>query len=75
MDKISKERIEKLKDEYPKGTPIRLLKLTDQYRTIPIGAEGTVSCVDDIGTVHVDWGGGSRLGLVPDEDEFEKVNK
>ena len=33
-------------------------------------ALGTVTLVDDLGTVHVRWDDGGTLGLVPDEDEW-----
>lgn len=35
------------------------------------GSEGTVACVDDAGTVHVDWDDGRTLGLIPGADTWE----
>ena len=40
----------------------------------PSGTIGTVTCVDDIGTIHMMWNNGSSLGLVPD-DEFVIVKE
>jgi len=34
------------------------------------GESGIIQCVDDMGTVHVLWESGSRLGLIPEEDNF-----
>ena len=34
---------------------------------------GTVSYVDDIGTVHCDFDNGRSLGIVPGEDSFRKL--
>lgn len=36
----------------------------DPYSRLRPGTEGTVSTVDDLGTVHVDWDDGGRLGMV-----------
>lgn len=46
------------------GRRIRLLICRDTHTKLEAGALGTVSSVDDIGTVHVDWDNGSKLGLV-----------
>ena len=48
--------VERIKKEYPKGCRVELIHMDDPYRTMPIGLKGTVSCVDDTGTIHVDWG-------------------
>ena len=54
------------------GDRIRLVRCTDEWTRLRPGALGTVRRVDDFGTatVHVNWDDGSRLGLVPDEDEW-----
>lgn len=36
----------------------------DPYSDLTPGEKGTVSLVDDFGTVHVRWDNGSRIGLV-----------
>ena len=40
---------------------------------LPIGSEGTVTGVDDIGTIHVKWDCGSSLGVVYPEDKCEII--
>ena len=35
------------------------------------GTRGIVTLVDGFGTVHVAWDDGSRLGLIPGEDQWE----
>jgi hypothetical protein len=56
------------------GKRVRLILCTDTYTHLPAGLEGTVSFVDDTGTVHVHWDNGSRLGLCPDAgDRFEVI--
>ena len=51
--------VEKVKEEYPTGTRVELVELNDPYRQIEKGTRGTVSCVDDTATIHVDWDNGS----------------
>ena len=66
--------IEALKREYPAGTRVRLLKM-DDTQAPPIGSEGTVIAVDDIGTIHVSWDKGVSLGVVFGEDLCEKISE
>lgn len=65
--------VERIKKEYPSGTRVELVELNDPYRHLPDGLQGTVSCVDDTGTIHVDWDNGSRLGVVYGEDRCRKI--
>jgi Domain of unknown function (DUF4314) len=56
------------------GKRVRLVRCTDDYTDLRPGALGTVSDVDDMGTVFVRWESGSNLGLVHDAgDRFEVV--
>lgn len=73
MNIMSRKEVEDLRRRYPKGSRVKLIKLEDPYRNIPEGTKGTVDSVDDIGTIHVRWDDGSRLGIVPGVDEFRKV--
>ena len=49
---------------------IRLNRM-DDMQAPPIGTEGTVLGVDDIGSILMEWDNGSGLNLVPEEDDFE----
>lgn len=54
------------------GKRIRLLACTDPHTELRPGDLGTVRLVDCMDTVHVDWDGGSRLGLCADAgDRYE----
>lgn len=53
------------------GDRVRLIWCDDQYTRLEAGEEGTVQQVDDVGTVHIAWDSGVRLGLVPEVDRFE----
>ena len=65
--------VERIKKEYPSGTRVELVELNDPYRLLPAGLQGTVSCVDDTATIHVDWDNGSHLGVVYGEDKCRKI--
>lgn len=56
-----------------RGDRVRLVSTSDPYTRLRSGNEGVVSFVDSRGTVHVKWGSGSNLGLVPDEDRWEVI--
>ncbi|HSX22432.1 MAG TPA: DUF4314 domain-containing protein [Gaiellaceae bacterium] len=55
------------------GKRVRLVRCTDPYSDNRPGLEGTVTFVDDTGTVFVRWDNGSTLGLVPGEDRWEEL--
>ena len=61
-----------LKREYPEGTRVRLRYMDDAFSP-PAGTEGTVTFVDDVGTIHVTWDNGSSLGLIYGTDIFDIV--
>ena len=70
---ISRSLIEHLKEEYPAGTRVELVRMQDPYRDLKPGERGTVIGVDDIGTIHVNWDCGSCLGIAYGEDRCRKV--
>lgn len=62
-NKPTSAEIEKLRSEYPQGTRVELLFMSDPYTKLPERAKGTVCVVDDMGTIHVSWDCGSHLGI------------
>lgn len=64
MNFISKEALQRIREEYPVGARVELTKMNDPYRTdlVP-GCRGMVRFVDDTGIVHVSWDIGSLLGV------------
>ena len=63
----SKEIVEKIKKKYPVGTRISLVKMEDMQAP-PIGTMGTVTGVDDTGSLLVKWDNGSSLNVIYGED-------
>jgi len=68
-----KTSVEKYKEQFPKGTRVKLIFMDDDFTELKEGDLGTVSSVDDIGNIHVDWDNGSKLALVPGIDKFETI--
>ena len=71
---ISRTEVQKIRKTYRPGMRIRLLKM-DDIQAPPIGTEGTVRGVDDIGSVMVAWDTGSSLNIVLDEDRIEIISR
>ena len=70
---ITKAEVEKLRQQYPAGSVVRLIRM-DDIQAPPVGTLGTVRYVDDIATIHVSWETGSSLGVVYGMDEIEKLS-
>lgn len=68
--RITKERLESLRKQYPVGSRVRLIEMKDPYAPVEPGTMGSVTGVDDAGTVHCTWDNGRGLGLIPGEDSF-----
>ena len=68
----SKEVVERIRKEFPSGTRVELLQMDDPQAP-PIGTQGTVMGVDDIGSIMVAWDNGSGLSVVLGEDLCRKV--
>ena len=73
MNMIKPYALERLKENYPRGTRVELLSMSDPYSSLLPGDQGTVTDIDDTGTVFVSWDRGSSLGLVYGIDRYRKV--
>ncbi len=67
-------KVERLKEMYPKGTRIRLTAMSGEL-DMPSGLTGTVDFVDDIGQLQMTWDNGRTLALVPGEDSFSAISQ
>ena len=64
------------KERYPPGTRIRLIHMgDDEIFPIPDGTRGTVTAVDDIGTVFCQFDNGRSLGLAYGADSFRALTE
>lgn len=68
------EVVSLLRERFPKGCRVELVRMDDPQAP-PIGTRGTVTHVDDIGTIHVAWDNGSSLGMVYGEDVCKVVSE
>jgi len=59
-----------LREQYPVGTRVRLVRMNDPYAKLQPGELGTVEFIDDIGTIFCTWENGSRLGVVHGVDQI-----
>ena len=73
MTTIHLDMLKQLKEYYTAGTRVMLIRMSDPYTNLRQGDRGTVTMVDDIGTIHVNWDRGSSLGVVFGEDECRRV--
>jgi hypothetical protein len=71
----SKETVQRLREQYPEGTRVELQSMDDPYSKLRPGDRGSVTHIDDTGTVFVNWDKGSGLGLVYGVDSFSKVTE
>lgn len=73
----TQDEIRSLKERYPKGLRVRFdgFGVPDPWSTLTPGTEGTVSMVDGMGTVHVDWDSGHRLGLIVEPGPGETADR
>jgi len=68
----SRAIIERLRKEYPIGTRVELVQM-DDAQAPPAGIQGTVTGVDDTGSLMVAWDNGSGLNVIYGEDIVRKV--
>lgn len=61
-----------IKKEYPIGTRVELIKMED-ISAPSIGTKGTVTGVDDTGSLIVKWDNGSGLNVLYGIDKVFKV--
>ena len=72
MRMISRESLQALRERFPKGTRVELVKMDDPQAP-PVGTKGTVLGVDDIGSILVSWDNGCGLSVAYGEDICRKV--
>lgn len=58
-----REVVESIRKDYPAGTRVKLMQMDDPQAP-PIGTRGTVTGVDDTGSIMVSWDTGSSLSVL-----------
>lgn len=69
----TKDQVETIRKDYPTGTKVRLLEMSD-IQAPPEGTIGEVYGVDDIGSLLVHWSNGSDLNVLYGIDRVERVH-
>lgn len=69
----SREEVASIKSEYPPGCRVELIRMPDPQTNLKPGDQGTVTIVDDIGTIHVRWDNGSSLGVAYRADKVKRI--
>jgi hypothetical protein len=72
MNFLSIKERQKLREQWPEGTRIKLIHMNDPH-PVPDNMTGTVKFVDDAGTIHVNWDNGRTLGVVIPHDQIIKI--
>ena len=69
---IREKELKLLRETYKEGDKVELVHM-DDMQAPPPGTKGTVRCVDDTGTIHVNWETGSSLGVLYGADSCRKI--
>ena len=72
MKMIRPEQLKRLRETYPAGTRVELVQM-DDAQAPPTGTKGTVTGVDDTGSLLVNWDNGSGLNVIWGVDVVRKV--
>ena len=67
------KEVEAVRAAYPSGTRVQLVHMDDPQAP-PIGTKGTVICVDDVGSLLVDWDNGSGMNVAYGKDKVLILN-
>ena len=70
----SRDEVQRVREMYPVGCRVELVELgREPFSRLKPGDCGTVTHVDDIGTVFVNWDCGSGLGMVYKVDHIRRI--
>jgi hypothetical protein len=72
MRGITKAELQQLREAYPRGTRVELVRMDDEQAPPP-GTQGTVLGVDDTGSLLMAWDNGSGLNVLWRVDEARKL--
>ena len=72
---FDRNKVERVRRQYPVGTRIQLHRLCNNERDMPPGLCGTVVGVDDQPSLLMKWDNGRGLSLMPFEDSFTVIQE
>ena len=70
---VKREIVERLRKQYLVSTRVELVRMNDEQAP-PIGTHGTVTGVDDLGSIMVSWDNGGSLSVVYGDDLCKKID-
>ena len=70
----SKETVERVRRQYPKGTRVELIRMDDRQAPPP-GTKGTVLGVDDTASLLMRWDNGGSLNVIYGEDSVRIIEE
>lgn len=70
----SREEVKIRKENFKEGDTVKLTKDMEGEVDMPMGLEGKVRFVDDIGTIHVSWENGRTLGITLEDSCTKEVD-
>ena len=73
MRMIRPDQLQRLRETYPKGARVELVQM-DDFQAPPVGTQGTVIGVDDIGSIMVRWDNGSGLSVAWGVDSCRRID-
>ncbi len=74
MRNMTPEILASLRERFPQGTRVELLRM-DDLQAPPAGTMGTVIWVDDSGSIMVRWDTGGSFNVLYGVDECRKVGE
>ena len=74
IKEITKERLEALRKAYPTGCRVVLDEMADKQAP-PVGSPGTVTGIDDTGSIMVSWDKGGSLSVLYGIDRCHRIDK
>jgi hypothetical protein len=74
IDFPSRETVEQLRKQFPRGARVELIRMEDPFTELKPGDRGTVVFVDDAGSLEILWDCGSTLSVLYGVDACRRID-